>query len=172
MNCKKARTLLSRYFDGDVLESERRLVGEHLRECAQCSQVLEDFKKLRQLLMLKEQRTMKPLLWSRIAAELRGGGIEQSWIAQIHTPWLGRAAAFILGFVLIGSLLFIGLKIIPNGHAESTNLAELEAVPTVGTITPAPDFASNNNRDHGQLTKDSVLSIILYDNDNGKTENK
>jgi predicted anti-sigma-YlaC factor YlaD len=160
MNCKKVRPLLSPYLDNELSDKERLTVRDHLNGCSGCSQVLEDFKRLRQLLVLKKQRTMKPFLWSRIAAEIRESGRQQPWIAQIHTPWLGRAAAFLLAVLLVGSFLFIGLKIIPNGHAESAQLAESNSDQTGQNDITSPGLV----RDASQLSKDSVLSIILFDN--------
>jgi len=160
MDCKKVLSLLSPFFDGELAEDTRVTVAEHLHDCVRCSQTLEDFKALRQLLKLKEQLTIVPSLWTRTAAELRAGGRPEPWFPQIHTPW---AAAFVSTVLLIGSLLFIGMKIIPNGRAESEQYASSESAQTE---LLASDFVVDAN----QLSKDTLLSIILSNND--KTEIK
>ncbi len=166
MNCKKVRSLLSPFFDGELPEHTRVTLAEHLLDCVRCSEALEDFKALRQLLKLKEQLTIMPSLWSRTAAELRAEDRPKPWFAQIHTPWLSRAAAFASAVLLIGSFLFIGLKIIPNGQAESERYPESGPAQTTQAELLAPGFVADAN----QLTKDTLLSIIL--SDNGAAEHK
>lgn len=166
MDCKKVRSLLSPFFDGELAEHTRVTVTEHLHDCVRCSAALEDFTALRQLLKLKQELMVMPSLWYRTVAELRAESRPEPWFAQFHTPWLSRAAAFASAVLLIGSLLFIGLKIIPNGQAESAQYAESSSAQTTQAELLTPGFVIDAN----QLTKDTLLYIIL--SGHGEAENK
>ena len=70
MQCDEVKTLLSGYLDGELDESQRKLVGQHLETCEVCR---SEYEKLRKLVeVTSEMRFKEPAkevwdnYWSRV----------------------------------------------------------------------------------------------------------
>lgn len=62
MRCQTARSLLSRYIDGDIDESLKNRLEAHLAECAACRDELDALRKtVKMLKMYGEVRLDRPL---------------------------------------------------------------------------------------------------------------
>ncbi len=59
MNCKDLEVLLSAYADGELAETHRDFIEEHLAGCSECRAALEEYKKTREkLISLREMPAM------------------------------------------------------------------------------------------------------------------
>ena len=71
-DCRKTKNRLGRYFDEELPPSERRLVEEHLKQCRQCSEELQEMRAIAG--ELQEGMPVPPVpsgLSRRIMAEAR-----------------------------------------------------------------------------------------------------
>lgn len=163
MNCKKTRTLLSCYLDGEVGDDEKRLLAEHIRRCTACASIKEDYETVGRLLKLNEQRTIQPFLWTRIAAGIGGSGTQQPWIAPIRTPWLSWAAALACTVVVTGFLFFIGFRAVPaDGAPGNGNRAPQSSVAGIDPFAaPSPEYVTPLSNP----SRESVLAYVLYHSD-------
>lgn len=71
MKCQKIEKLLSRSFDGLLGNGEKKILDEHLSQCAACEKKLRDYKDLFTILKEEEVPEMKPYFWERLLPKLR-----------------------------------------------------------------------------------------------------
>ena len=72
--CSDALTLLDRYLDGELDESHRNVLEQHLRDCAPCLEAYDFEAELRAVIRQRCCSAVPPGLRDKIRAALREGG--------------------------------------------------------------------------------------------------
>ena len=74
-SCSSVSKLLEKYFDGEVTEKERSLVGEHLLDCPTCRNALKLMEGLREAIKSPVEEAVEkedfPWVWEKIEREIR-----------------------------------------------------------------------------------------------------
>ncbi len=111
--------LISEYFDGRLSEVQAADIKQHLAECQQCRQALQQMRFVRQQLQTHTRIHVSPFFSTRIMARLRGADQDTIWagLVQVVRPFVWRAAAVML---VIWALLIIwpGTKIKTDAGSE------------------------------------------------------
>lgn len=132
MSCHESRQV-QRYYDGELAAAERASVEAHVRECADCRELLADLRGLSSVLVMAEMR--KP----SVEAARR---MERSWryardrgVIRL-AGWLTAAAAAVLMAVLVGG---------PGGRGSPS--ASPSALWETAAITPPAELEEDSSSD-------------------------
>lgn len=134
--------LLSAWFDGEIEESDRQQIADHLHTCAQCQHELQQIANIQR--KLRKQRELDPgtRVVDAVAFQIRRGvPMSQrkisTGIAIGSLAGLAAAVAIIFGFVTIFHSLASGTKN-PVATATTSVVAKTPPIPTpsVQPITP------------------------------------
>jgi len=120
MNCEKVRQLAESYLLGDLDESTREFIEEHLRNCLECAKFYRKEKAFLSLL----KRGMDSSSWDNPSPGINWGSVFSSTKSKPRLrPWLSLALIFllILGIFLLLSPASPALisKIHPSYEEES-----------------------------------------------------
>jgi hypothetical protein len=127
MNCERYSEWLGEAVDGTLDTSQQAELDAHCRSCAECREVLNDFKEIRAAASTLDRLTPSPEMWAAIAAKidlpqpafaaspLGRGRRALSWVQ------LAAAAALVM---MLGAAAWFGLAT-PSGGGESATVAEL-----------------------------------------------
>lgn len=163
LRCRQLGDLLSAYHDGELTERERRLVEEHLRTCAECSDTREDMKKLA-VLMASLTPVVPSGAWkAKVLEQLAHSAMPSSptppplppppsaaGLAGFPGSWVGKAGlvlALAVPVLAVGAVIWAS-HILPIGPATPTLTSGTDTVvpPTAAsaaaTATPHPPAAS------------------------------
>ncbi len=163
--CRQLGDRLSAYHDGELAERERRLVEEHLRTCAECSDTRQDMKKLRALMAsltpvvpsgawkakVLEQLARSPMPSAPTPASLTPPPPPSAaGLAGFFGSWAGKAGlalALAVPVLAVGAVV-LATRILPIGAATPTLTSGMDTVvpPTAAsaaaTVTPHPAAGS------------------------------
>jgi anti-sigma factor RsiW len=102
MSCKRIEGKLIAFMDGRASESDRRVVGNHLKECAACQARVEGFSGVWEMLnevpVVEASQAFEARLRARIAAEPRRHGFWASVTTMLPSPRLALAVALLAVF--------------------------------------------------------------------------
>lgn len=116
-------TLLIAYLRGELAESDRRSVADHLAACSECARAAEDFQRI--LSDLGSSLPEPPRVhWGAYRAELREKleARRRAWGWQ----WLRRPVPLALSAAAAGVLLILGVPSWISGPHVNGDLASLE----------------------------------------------
>lgn len=124
MNCRDFKPLLSAYADGELSQTQRDFVGEHLARCAQCQATLDDFRLVnRKLACLRETKSLADIKSSTMSK------IKGEHAAKPIKTWLSKQPVWKISAVAILSLaLVIGLVIVKpiiDNHSQAVMAANI-----------------------------------------------
>lgn len=129
MNCDICQPLLSAYVDEAMHAAERTAVDEHLRGCAACRALVQDFSSIRLAAGSLEPLIPPARVWHQIAvaAETQRGtsGFQAGWFSWRPAAALAMTAVLAAGLWRVGSLLQ------PAG--------DVAPAPQVADVSPAPE---------------------------------
>lgn len=104
MSCKRIEGKLLSFMDGRANESDRRVVGLHLKECAACQARVEGFNGVWEMLsevpVLEPSKSFEARLRARIAAEPQRHGFWAGVSSMLPSPRLALAVALLAVFSL------------------------------------------------------------------------
>lgn len=103
MNCHDNRRVLDDYFDRVLDISKRRLVDEHIRDCAECQAIYDREKMLRLILRETSIAPLSSSLTLRVQKTLNTG--RQKRFNRYTFPAIGGALAASFAIFLFGKLL-------------------------------------------------------------------
>jgi len=118
-SCSSVSTLLEKYFDQEVTDEERFLVGGHLQDCPVCRDALKSMEELRTLMSAPVEEAVQkedfPWVWQKIEREIRLQKKRTWW--QSLRSWLDVTPLFnrkvwIPAVATVVVLLFISTEII------------------------------------------------------------
>jgi anti-sigma factor RsiW len=115
--------LLISYLRGELAESDRRSVADHLTACSECARAAEDFQRI--LGDLESSLPLPPRVhWGAYRAELREKleARRQRWGWQ----WLRRPVPLGLSAAAAGVLLILGVQSWISGPQLNGDMASLE----------------------------------------------
>lgn len=134
MNCKDVQVQLQAFLDGDLRETEHRLVLSHLKECSSCAAMKRDFELLagmaREELSVKAPENFDRQVQQRLAA-CRPRGPRLWRLLPASVAW-STAVALILG-------LFAASNFLSTYHqqAESAYSTAIAQSKVTSVILPA-----------------------------------
>lgn len=70
MDCRETRRKLSAYQDGELADSQRAQVEQHLKQCSACSMVFQQMNQLWDIMENVETIESAPYFWTRLAQRL------------------------------------------------------------------------------------------------------
>lgn len=116
-------TLLIAYLRGELAESDRRSVADHLAACSECARAAEDFQRILSNLGSSLPEPLR-VHWGAYRAELREKleARRRSWGWQ----WLRRPLPLALSAAAAGVLLILGVPSWISGPHVNGDLASLE----------------------------------------------
>jgi len=89
-SCSSVSTLLEKYFDQEITDEERFLVGGHLQDCPACRDALKSMEELRTLMRVPVEEAVRkedfPWVWQKIEREIRLQR-KRTWWQSLHS-WL------------------------------------------------------------------------------------
>lgn len=140
MNCGEAKELLEAYFDDELDLVNSLAVEKHLRDCAECSAVLERQKALRQAIRAQAPYyAAPPELRSRLRAVRTGQ--RRFWFA----PQWALAAAALLAIAIVWRVVPTARPALEDevvaAHLRSLQANHLMDVPSTDRHTVKPWFA-------------------------------
>ena len=119
-SCSSVSTLLEKYFDQEVTDTERSLVEDHLQDCQACRDVLSSMEELRTLMKAPVEEVVRkedfPWLWQKIEREIRlqkkrtGWSSLRSWLDV--TPlfrrkvWIPAVATVVVLLLITAQIIF------------------------------------------------------------------
>jgi hypothetical protein len=132
MNCDKAKSLLDRFFDGELSVADSKLVAEHVEHCPECTAELAALTDLDRTGRQLTSPTPPPDLWDQIARRLPVHAAGK----PPHPPVVGRrrfmVAAGVLAASVVGGVLIYrstrrgtseagdsGVRLIPDGSRQA-----------------------------------------------------
>jgi anti-sigma factor RsiW len=102
MSCKRIEGKLIAFMDGRTSESDRRVVGNHLKECAACQARVEGFSGVWEMLsevpVVEPSHAFEARLRARMAAEPQRHGFWDSITTMLPSPRLALAVALLAVF--------------------------------------------------------------------------
>ena len=102
MNCRKNRSLISAYLDQELPGAEMLSVREHMRECPECRDELDEMRDLKQMLGAMKTVAPRPEFEERLFATVCARKSRRTYVASLATMVAAAAAAAALAFVLFG----------------------------------------------------------------------
>jgi len=131
--CEQWSELLSAWVDGELRESERKALEEHLQNCQSCRQAERELRELKRKLEAIPVPPPEPEMWSRVLRHVRHHAQRRRRFVVVKSPtWLAVAASFLL---LFGAIAFLwqrsnfsrsdepSLNIIVGYHADTVSLS-------------------------------------------------
>lgn len=119
-SCSSVSKLLEKYFDGEVTEKERSLVGEHLLDCPTCRNALKLMEGLREAIKSPVEEAVEkedfPWVWEKIEREIRLQE-KPTWRESLRSwldisplfkrkVWIPAVAAMAILILVIAPILF------------------------------------------------------------------
>jgi anti-sigma factor RsiW len=102
MSCNRIEGKLIAFMDGRASESDRRIVGTHLKECAACQARVEGFSGVWEMLnevpVVEASQAFEARLRARIAAEPQRHGFWVHVTTMLPSPRLALAVALLAVF--------------------------------------------------------------------------
>jgi anti-sigma factor RsiW len=126
-NCRAIQKLLGRYFDGELSPFERRMVEDHLRQCSQCRQSLQEIHAIAGA--FQKAMPVPPVpsaLNQKIMAETRAqvGSAPSAWLfLRFWKNWSFTMRLTAIGVVAVAC--YIGV-VIGGSSLQSTRSAAAE----------------------------------------------
>lgn len=127
MNTPHVHDTVSQWIDGTLAADEAAEIGAHLDSCAECSDLAEDLRRLRDASRALGPIAPPPGLQRQIAQGLqRAGQVRSAARPSDRRPWLRRAAAAI---VIVGLPVLVGLYLTrPQQAPPEAGVHPLDAV--------------------------------------------
>ena len=140
MRCKKVRRKLGAYLDGELKETEKKLMEEHLKKCVDCYQELTLLSQLSQTLKkwkeVKYSDEFEANLWQSLSYEKEKKFSFQNafrWTEQFLLP-VGIAIILIAGVVFLND--FLSEKFYPQAYDLEEEYFTLSALNSFQDIPP------------------------------------
>ncbi len=157
MKCSQISNRLSSFLDGEATETEKFLITEHLKSCANCQKERENFSQVSDLLELVTEVEVSPYFISRVKPRISAGKVRRvlypsffDWVKRLSIP-VGIAALFIIS-ILGGN--YLGQRF----NLRAAKEVELnEAIANVTGITSFEDFSENS--------LDDAYAELLFEGD-------
>ncbi|QUL98076.1 MAG: DUF4349 domain-containing protein [Candidatus Fermentithermobacillus carboniphilus] len=173
MTCREVKELLSSFVDQELAEEERRLVEEHVKDCADCQRDLTEIRNLKRALQslpeVEPPAELHQMVMSAIKAEKRGKFLSfarkrnaagekgrfpglRGWVRSLDYRRLGTAlvAGFILVFVSSFGTYWLVVKRLGVGVLDSRERA--------GLMGKAAEDGSLERKDEGFTLNDEYGS--------------
>ncbi len=128
MKCEETQGLLSNFFDSQLEESQRESVTEHVRDCLDCSQVLNDYERLSALNKAIETPEPPADLWARIETDLEVASENPAPLilasdsrSHLASPWLVT-----LSLCLVLGIAFVAIQSRSREHQHAMVTIEFD----------------------------------------------
>ena len=99
MKCRKAARLISLFIDKEIQADDKKILDEHLLNCASCSSLLHEWESAWEQLDMPSAKP-DPYFYTRLRAEMNSRSIERKPIALPKWVKAGFAAALLIGGIL------------------------------------------------------------------------
>ena len=129
---------LSRLFDDDLVEDEKRAAQAHLKTCNECAETWSRWTDQRRALMTLRPEGLGPEFRVKVMNAL-SGELEPVEPRLTWAPWLGLAAA---------AALVVALSLpTPGNEAASSDPTGLMSLASAGSLpnNPMPDWMTETN---------------------------
>jgi len=150
MNCRKARKLLHRYFDGELAAALSTEVRAHLDSCAGCAAEFQALEALRKAVQSLPDMAPLPGLWARVEREVAAPRVVSVW--EEAEPWFRRLVP-----VAAAALVLAACALVVSRSPK------VEA-PPIGRQLAAAVFPSYEEAIllNGPISSDMVLRATIY----------
>lgn len=146
-NCEEIRYLLSAYLDGELEESERIDLEEHLEDCPGCAEELAGLKESREILGSLEGVEPPPDFLSRVHSRLENQSSVKSGTRKLIFPLRLKIPLEVAGLAAAAVLIIYILKLSPEeqsfksvpGPASITRKNEIDKSQKRSIVTDAAD---------------------------------
>jgi mycothiol system anti-sigma-R factor len=140
MNCEEANQFLDAYLDGELEPGKRRELEQHLNDCPECRELLEQQRQFRVFFTANAPRYKAPSeLKASVVARVRTERSQPKLIAFVRRPWLYAAALAVLSSVLAWLILFPNREtgLVTQAVWDHSRVVLLERVCDVVSTDPA-----------------------------------
>jgi len=118
--CASVSKLLEKYFDQEVTDEERLLVGGHFQDCLACRNALRSMEELRTLIKVPVEEAVRkeefPWVWQKIEREIRSTQEKLTWWRSLRSKLdvspLFKRKVWIPAAATVAVLLFLTTQII------------------------------------------------------------
>lgn len=132
--CESIRPLISAFFDGDLTPSESMTLHQHLAECEECRQIVDEYQRIR-----SDFRDLPPSpsppdhltnsIWNETVARPRPGGVRRVLRATTTKVGMSTVAALAILAVIVSFLLV-------RGYNQNLSPAVADSVPVTAKDWP------------------------------------
>ncbi len=129
MNCKKTRTRLLDYIEGNLDPTSSKQTEEHLLSCSDCRGFHEEMQHFNHLMLLEKNTSSNPFLTNRIMEAVKDQQVtpqnSRGWSLSKHAAAAAIVlliAGGIMGGLQIGDLITSELSSSQEEHAEISSL--------------------------------------------------
>ncbi len=109
MKCKNLHSKLIFYLEGDLPESEKQRVEEHLSECSECMAFANDMRKTLGMIEVEKNPESNPFFYTRLKARLEKEYQEEHQAAG--KPLLRRVLQPVLFSIILLLGIYAGIKL-------------------------------------------------------------
>jgi anti-sigma-K factor RskA len=142
MRCSRAQKYISEYVDGSLETKKSAALERHIETCHACREVLSDFRAMTAAASKLESPVPDKAVWLKLKARLTAAETKPAvamdrapwrrWAFGWSTPALKFATAAALALLLVGSGIYVGVRLGNRGTAaylknsEKYTLAKLD----------------------------------------------
>jgi mycothiol system anti-sigma-R factor len=125
MNCKKIKISMSEYLDNALGEQDKKLIEQHLNDCAECAKEYAVVKKTRHVLSALGKQNAPLNFENKVMGRIKNGNFAsnplESFFATAKTSLI--AAVFIFGIIVTFSFFTVSTETCPNNidNVEAMN---------------------------------------------------
>jgi tetratricopeptide (TPR) repeat protein len=134
MRCSKARRFISEYVDGALDARKAAELERHIEKCPVCREVLADFRGMKEAASDLEAPEPDDAVWERIKVRLASGAaaaepaapvrVPGRWAFGLGVPALKLAGVTALALLLVGTGVYVGLRVGSRGTARAPKNSE------------------------------------------------
>jgi len=160
MRCDRARSLLSGYLDGELPQTERRDLEEHMRDCEGCTKELVAMRSVDVLCKKGQMPQMSDDYWINFVPRLHER-IFSEGMKKRQSPWFNLS---FMRYALVFATLVIvaGAFLIFRGGGGTHEVQEARvAAPLVYVTNSDAESVDRNSMVKSYLTKSEIVLIRL-----------
>jgi|GEM_PF-2203478 len=157
IECRKIRTELSAYLDGELTSAEQARVEVHLSECASCRQRLAELRRLEEGITRLPQLEPPPRFVAEVRQKIRARTDERTWVDVMFRPlWLKLPVEVVAVVAVAMSILFAVHR--PAEHLPEKETLYTAAIETQPQPPPVP-VASLRKQADGLARAEGALEL-------------
>ena len=162
MNCAEVEAIIEFYVLGDVSNTQRKAIAEHISQCLQCRQLETEY-----LILMQEIRDDAGPKRTRLGFVLDLQNNLQKELSQVSNRSLGRRLRWAMGITAscaVLGIIFITVRFTSNTTRNTiTYLSETESSPIAGTLSRHVDNSKGLWQPVWQTTEAQAVTASAAD---------